>query len=403
MAYSKKLAVFSKLEFDEIEVGLERKLNHTISQKDVDDFAELTGDFNPVHVDPEYAAQTSFGKNVVHGMLTSSFISTMIGMMIPGPGALWTSQKLEFLNPTFVGDQITVTAIVKQKSAATRMLVLEISITNQKGVKVVAGESSVKVLEEKKNEKKGEIVEQITLVTGGSGGIGAAIAKELANQGHIVIVNYLRSEEKASSLVEEIKTAGGKAAALRGDVSKLADVQSIFQSTTQLFGPIVNVVHCAAPHPIPKPLEELDWEIFDGQWSSQIHGAFNCIKCALPLMKEKKTGSFIFIGSIFTEGIPPAQQAPYIAAKAALVALAKSLAVEIGPHGIRSNVIAPGMTHTEMISNIPDKIKLVAKMNTPLRRLGDPDDVAGVAAFLLSSKARHITGEVIKVCGGLVM
>ena len=88
--------------FEVIEVGNETQLKHQIIQEDVNAFAELTGDFNPVHMDPDFAKETTFGKPVVHGMLTSSFISTMIGMLIPGPGALWTSQTLDFLSPTLL-------------------------------------------------------------------------------------------------------------------------------------------------------------------------------------------------------------------------------------------------------------------------------------------------------------
>ena len=164
MTYDKKDAFFESLNFDEIQVGLIKTLTHTISQKDVDDFATLTGDFNPVHVDEDFAKTTNFGKNVVHGMLTSSFISTMIGMLIPGPGALWTSQTLEFLNPSFIGDVITVIATVTRKSEATQSIVLKIEIINQKGTKVVSGESTVKVLEIKK--KKSELkMKKITILS----------------------------------------------------------------------------------------------------------------------------------------------------------------------------------------------------------------------------------------------
>ena len=120
-------------------------------------------------------------------------------------------------------------------------------------------------------------------------------------------------------------------------------------------------------------------------------------------MIHEKSGVFVFLGSIFVDGTPPVQQSAYVVAKAALTALARSLAVEYGPKGIRVNTVSPGLTHTEMISNIPDKVKMLAKMNTPLRRLADPNDIASVITFLLSPAARHITGENLRVCGGLVM
>jgi 3-oxoacyl-[acyl-carrier protein] reductase len=120
-------------------------------------------------------------------------------------------------------------------------------------------------------------------------------------------------------------------------------------------------------------------------------------------MVERNSGSFIFVGSIFAEGTPPVQQSAYITAKAALAAFARSLAVEYGPKGIRVNVIAPGMTQTDMLATIPDKTKMLAKMSTPLRRLAEPSDVAEVARFLVGRGGAHISGETIKVCGGIVM
>lgn len=137
----------NKLLIDEVYIGQAFEFVHTVTLADVNAFAILTGDYNPVHVDPDFAKRTLFGKQVVHGMLTASFISTMIGMLIPGPGALWTSQTIEFLSPTFIGDVITVAAKVKAKSNATRMLSLEISIINQNKTKIITGESTVRMLE----------------------------------------------------------------------------------------------------------------------------------------------------------------------------------------------------------------------------------------------------------------
>ncbi len=132
-------------------------------------------------------------------------------------------------------------------------------------------------------------------------------------------------------------------------------------------------------------------------------GAYNCAKLALPKMVENKFGSIVIIGSIFSDGMPPVQQTSYIMAKAALSSFAKTLAVEYGPKGVRVNIISPGMTQTEMIANLPEKIKLMTQMQTPLRKLAKPEDIANTASFLISSNSTHITGETIRVCGGLVM
>lgn len=392
------------LNLAEIQIGDKRTLTHTITQSDVDTFSQLTGDYNPIHVDPEYAKTTSFGRNVVHGMLTSSFISTMIGMVIPGPGSLWTSQSLEFLHPTYIADTIIVSAEVTQKSVATRMLVLEITIINQHGTQIVKGRATVKFLEIRKPKLSEEIpMVHITLITGASGGIGQAITKTLANNGHAVAINYLTNREKAETLLAEITELGGRAILVQGDVSKAEAVTNIFQNIEAQLGHVTSVVHCACARPIPTLLEELTWDKYQQDFNIQIQGAFNITQRALPTMKERKSGSFVFISSIFTAGTPPTKQSSYVVAKSALNAFSKTIAVELGPKGIRANVVSPGMTQTEMISEIGEKTKLVTKMNAPLRSLAEAEDVAGVVAFLLSSQAKHITGENIKVCGGLAM
>ncbi len=137
------------LDFATIEVGQSAELSHKITQADMETFAKLTGDFNPIHLDDDYARESRFGKRVVFGMLTASFLSTMVGMMLPGKGALWLSQSLRFTRPAFVNDVVRVHATVKQKSPATRTLILETQIYNQHNKLLIDGQATVKLLEPK--------------------------------------------------------------------------------------------------------------------------------------------------------------------------------------------------------------------------------------------------------------
>jgi 3-oxoacyl-[acyl-carrier protein] reductase len=404
VSYSREGKVVRVLNFEDINVGDRAELSHMISQDDVDAFARLTGDFNPLHVDDAFSRKTLFRRPVVHGMLSAAFISTMIGTVLPGRGALWTSQTLDFLAPAFVGDSITVIATVEKRSAAARLLVLSTVVVNQHGHELVKGRSHVKVLDVAEEVRPMPSTEsRVVLVTGGAKGIGAAVATALAAAGHAVAVNYWRSPEEARELVEALTASGHKAFAVRADVAAETEVAEMFAAVERELGPVDDVVHCAAPIPVPTPFEIVSWANFQAQLDTQVRGAFNCAKAALPSMTERRGGSFVFIGSIYADGVPPVQQSAYVVAKAALGALARALAVEYGPKGIRVNVIAPGMTQTDMISNLPDKVKMLTKMQTPLRRLADPQDVANAAEFLVSSRARHITGETIRVCGGIAM
>jgi len=392
------------LDFDAVAVGERAELRHVITQADVDAFAALTGDFNPLHVDAAFARKTMFRRPVVHGMLSASFISTMIGTLLPGSGALWTSQTLEFLLPAFVGDTITVVATVEQKSVATRVLALSTVVVNQHGHELVRGKSRVRVLEITEEERPIDTTEKrVVLVTGGSRGIGAAIASKLAAGGHAVVINYHRSSEDADDLVRTLTANGHTALAVRADVANEREVAAMFAQVAREHGPVDDVIHCAAPLPVPTPFDDVTWDGFQAQLDTQLHGAFNCAKAALPSMVERKNGSFVFIGSVFADGVPPVQQSTYVVTKAALTSFARALAVEYGPKGIRVNVIAPGMTQTDMIASLPDKVKMLTKMQTPLRRLGEAEDVANAAEFLVSARARHITGETIRVCGGIAM
>jgi len=426
MTYSINDIRVAKLDFDLIEVGDAAEITHKITQNDVNLFASLTGDYNPLHVSAGYAKSSSFQKPVVHGMLSASFISTVIGTRLPGEGALWSSQMLEFLRPAFVGDTLIVRSTVVQKSNATRTLVLNTKVINQHNQILVSGRSLVKTLAAEssavRKESRGNIESQraelkqsqlenlsqksnkrIVLVTGGSRGIGEAIVLRLAEKGYKVVVNYSSDSVCASELIERICSMGYVAVDGKADVSKIKDLEGLKIRIQKSIGAITDVVHCASPVPIPTAFEFLSWEDFQVQIDVQLKGAFNCTKVFLPHMLDEKKGTFTYVSSIFAEGVPPSMQAHYVSTKAALSALGRSIAVEYGNKGIRSNIVAPGMTQTEMISGIPEKTKLLAKMNSPLRKIATPEDIACTVEFLVGDESGHITGETIRVCGGIVM
>tara|TARA_A100001037_G_C15033777_1_gene582230 strand:- start:310 stop:741 length:432 start_codon:yes stop_codon:yes gene_type:complete len=134
---------FSELTFDQIEIGLTKEFNITITQSLVDDFAKISGDFSPIHTNEEFAKTTKFGRKIVHGMLLSSFLSRMVGMYLPGKYALYSTQTLEFHNPCFIGDKITVSSIVNDKSESTKIIKIESKITNKKNQLLLCGEGRI--------------------------------------------------------------------------------------------------------------------------------------------------------------------------------------------------------------------------------------------------------------------
>jgi 3-oxoacyl-[acyl-carrier protein] reductase len=169
------------------------------------------------------------------------------------------------------------------------------------------------------------------------------------------------------------------------------------------FGSIFGVVHNAAPLIVHSDFMGLEWKQIQSDIDVHVKGAFNLCHEVLPYLTEQKNGCIVNVTSIYADNVPPPKLFSYVMAKSALAAFSRSLAVEYGPMNIRINCVAPGMTETDLIADVPEKTKLLNKMQTPLRRLAAPEDIAGAIIFLFSDKARHITGETIRVCGGMVM
>lgn len=388
-----------------LEVGRTATITHTITAEDVQKFADLTGDDNPLHVSREFAEKTSFKGVVAHGMLSASFISTIIGKKLPGDGALWLSQNLEFLLPVRIGDTLEITGTVTAFSASQRILDLQIQIVNQHRQTVLTGASRVKVLESEEPAPAASSASsaRVALITGASRGIGAATARRLARDGFGVIVNFRTDTASAEQLVAEIVQEKGTAIACQADLLDERAVDRLLRTARERFGPITAVVNNASGKIVNRPFAETMGEDLAREMEMHYFAPLRVIRGVLPDLLAAGRGAVVNVGSIYADATPPPQLLGYAAAKAALASATRSLAVEHGPRGIRFNTVAPGMTDTRLISEVPEKARLLSKMQTPLRRLATPEDVANTIAFLLSDDAAHITGETLRVCGGSVM
>jgi 3-oxoacyl-[acyl-carrier protein] reductase len=394
-------------DFDAIKVGDSRSLKRTITEADVRRFVEMTGDDNPLHVDRAYAEATSFKDIVVHGMLGASFISTIIGTQLPGPGALWIAQSLEFLLPVRLGDSLTVTATVTAKHERDRLLELETTIVNQTGQVVLTGAGKVKVLETRATAVEAPHVgrRRVALVTGGGGGIGRAICERLARDGLDVVIGYRGRADRAEAVVAAIQALEGPARALavQADLATPEGAQTLAKRAAQAFGTVDVLVNNAAPPVNGKPVAATDWADLQAHLDIQVKAAFLLTQACLPAMVEQRFGRIINITSQVADGAPTPTWTGYVMAKSALAALARSLAVEVGPAGVTVNCVAPGMTETAMIGDIPEKVQLVVARQTPMRRLGLPADIAAAVAYLASAEAGYVTGQTLAVNGGVVM
>lgn len=244
---------------------------------------------------------------------------------------------------------------------------------------------------------------KVAVVTGGGKGIGAAIAKRLANDGAAVAVNYANSSADAQATVDATSAAGGRAIAVKGNVAKRDQVAAIFEAARQAFGPVDILVNNAGVYEF-RPLEAVDEADIDRQFDINVKGLLFATQEAVKDFDGGRGGCIVNIGSIVSI-TPPAYGSVYSATKGAGDVITKSLAQELGPRNIRVNTVAPGVTITEGFSSMPGHEGFVdlAKSRTPLGRSGAPEDIADAVALLVSPDSRWITGAIVPVGGGLTI
>ncbi len=239
---------------------------------------------------------------------------------------------------------------------------------------------------------------KVAVVTGASKGIGASIAKALGAEGASVVVNYASDKTGAEKVVSTIKDAGGKAFAVQGSVDKQADVTRIFEETEKAFGPTDVLVNNAGVYAF-SPLDEITEEHFHKHFNINVLGVLLASQAAARHFGERG-GSIINIGSIVSDGSGP-HMTVYAATKGALDTITSGLAKELGPKKIRVNSVNPGLTATEgNVSFRGGEMEQAMIQQTPLGRVGQPDDIADAVTFFASDDARWITGERIRVSGG---
>jgi len=246
-----------------------------------------------------------------------------------------------------------------------------------------------------------KLANKVAVVTGASKGIGADIAKSLAAEGASVVVNYASSKEGADKVVAAIVAKGGKAVAVQGDVSKQADITRLFAETKKAFGRLDVLVNNAGVYAFA-PLDQVNEEAFHNQFNLNVLGLLLTTKEAAKYFGEEG-GNIINISSAVTTLYPPGSSV-YTATKAAVDAITVILSKELGGHNIRVNAINPGLVETEGVHSagfLGSDFEKGIVAQTPLGRIGQPDDISPAAVYLASSDSKYITGQTLNISGGI--
>lgn len=385
-----------------------------ISQDAFELFTRLTEDTNPVHFDNLIAKNLGFRAPIVHGMLTASFISKLIGTKLPGPGSVWLSQTINFISPVYLNDVVEITGKLVSYSKLQKVSKISIEIKNQFNEVVLTGTAIVKksfeddsqtqkeiVYEKESTNAKSKTIKKSYLITGGTGGIGQAVLHKLVHPNNSINFTYNKDKQAAESLVKEVRSQGGSAQCHYMDLKDQSSISELFSNLESNGEFVSGIAHCSAILPRSKNFESYSSDDLIEEINGDLHGSLQILRHAIHNFKTCGNGSFVNVSTIYTQAAPPMGMYSYIASKTALESVVDGLAFEFGHLGFRFNSILPGMTNSKFLANTPEKSKLVTKAMTPLRKLGSTYEIANLIYFLLGDDSSHITGERYRISGGL--
>ena len=244
-------------------------------------------------------------------------------------------------------------------------------------------------------------MKKVALITGSSRGIGRAVAYQLAHEGYAVCINYIERKDKADELVAQLKSEGCEAIAVQADVADRAAVNAMVKKTEETFGGVTLLVNNAGVAG-QALFQDVTDEMWNRYFSVNLNGMRHTIQAVLPGMLHEKAGSIVNISSIWGQH-GASCEVTYSCTKHAIIGLTRSLAMELAPSGIRVNCVAPGVINTDMVQVLGQETLRDLAQQTPLGRLGTPEDIAHAVSYLASDKAGFVTGQVLAVDGAFIL
>jgi 3-oxoacyl-[acyl-carrier protein] reductase len=398
-----------KLSPNDISVGDSQYFFHTVRKAEIDAFALLSGDDNPLHIDREFS-QRQGNKDVVgHGMLTMALVSRLIGTRLPGRGSTWTNQQFEFLSAVYPDDTLKISGTVLKVFQNRAIVEMEFLVENQNKKKILQGVGNVKVPEgdpfSAEKEKLEFNAESPTsaIVIGASGSLGLDIFEKLAKRGISTIGTFRSSPNELENHVEKFSQNGLKCSTIKFDSALPESLGDLTEQIRNLTHPPTILVNCSSLPPSGVKVTDLYYESLEAQFKSEIFGLLEIFKLLQAGMIKNQFGRVISIGSTATIGRAEIGWSAYLMAKSASAQLIKSIAAENGAYGITANTITPGLSRQGMGAYFPKQATLVAQAETPSHRLVNHEDVADLVEFLALGSSQSINGHEFVIDAGRTM